>query len=526
MDHIAFHTSTVKTGSGSSETGNVTALSSSGKGVMALGSGMSFFDLMFARLASSEKSKTTSVKAESSQQNNFEVTKLPGGNLGVNLTGSGKNNEPASKLLDQQLKVKGIENDILSNISNKKKFLEWLNSLVAGLPEGEKPVIDMSGKLTKKDLLGSAGNLKFPGLIAAGITPEQLNAAMEKFGRDVLQQYEGDEDIQGVIVGIVKMIPPESKAPFDAIVMPKALFISNGAQNDTMAGQAAMPTPPPNGQTAPAGPLSIGQKPSSYTPMAPLAPETSEGQSLSEAMALAKATANSGNQKAGSGNSEANGTVIQNNNANSSMNPGTQIINLLDFPFAGDLVGFRELGSSDPLMEQLGLNPPGQNITHSANLTQTLTQAQHASSSHPATQIVAAHLQKAAGKGETRNVTLQLEPPDLGKVEVRMQFSAKDKSVKAHMLVEKHETYLMLQRDAHVLERALQDAGLDVNGESLDFELAQDGHEFSHDGSHDGSSGRHSGNSENEPGEMEAIEASMNWYIDPETGSQRYDLLV
>jgi hypothetical protein len=93
------------------------------------------------------------------------------------------------------------------------------------------------------------------------------------------------------------------------------------------------------------------------------------------------------------------------------------------------------------------------------------------------------------------------------------------------MLIEKPETFLMLQRDAQLLERALQDAGLETAGDSLNFELAQDGHEFSHNGGHqgEGSQGQGGGGS-GEPEEL--IQTSMNWYVDPETGLQRYDILA
>lgn len=92
------------------------------------------------------------------------------------------------------------------------------------------------------------------------------------------------------------------------------------------------------------------------------------------------------------------------------------------------------------------------------------------------------------------------------------------------MIVEKPETWLMLQRDAQVLERALQDAGLDAGAENLSFELADQGFDFSGNGSHDGYNGQ--GGGQNAEGEVEIIETTMTWFTDPETGLERYNLMV
>src|SRR5690606_32855292 len=97
----------------------------------------------------------------------------------------------------------------------------------------------------------------------------------------------------------------------------------------------------------------------------------------------------------------------------------------------------------------------------------------------------------------------------------------KDKTVKTAVIAERGETLTMLQRDAHVLERALQDAGLDTNS-SLSFELADDGH-FGQDGGHDG---HRNGASNPQQDDAEIIETTMNWYVDAATGHMRYDILA
>ncbi len=148
---------------------------------------------------------------------------------------------------------------------------------------------------------------------------------------------------------------------------------------------------------------------------------------------------------------------------------------------------------------------------------------------HPATQTVAAQIMKA-GKGGVETMTLRLDPPELGNVNIRLQFG-KDKMVKAHIVVEKPETYIMLQRDAHSLERALQSAGLDTSaGEAISFELAQDNSAFSHKNNGEGGGeknlGGNASGSQNVGMDGEIVQSSMTWNVDSSTGHVRYNIFV
>ncbi|MCK5284376.1 MAG: flagellar hook-length control protein FliK, partial [Alphaproteobacteria bacterium] len=175
------------------------------------------------------------------------------------------------------------------------------------------------------------------------------------------------------------------------------------------------------------------------------------------------------------------------------------------------------------LAEDFGLTGYTSNITSTGNLTQLITQAQHASHPHPATQIVATTIQKSLN-GSSKTIALQLDPPELGKVEISMQFS-KNKTVKISIISEKPETFMMLQRDAHALERILENAGLDVEG-SMNFELADDNHNFNHNGKHDGSRNQTAQNDENNIDDIEILNTSMTWHVDPKTGHMRYNLIA
>ena len=155
----------------------------------------------------------------------------------------------------------------------------------------------------------------------------------------------------------------------------------------------------------------------------------------------------------------------------------------------------------------------------------TATAVQQAGQPHPATHLVAATLTKAAKSGEAKALTIQMDPPELGRVDVRLEFGT-DNTVKAHMIAEKPETFLMLQRDAAVLERALQDAGLDADGSNLSFELAEDGSAFEQNNNGNGNGSSGGGSEDQTDMDEDILHTTMTWQIDPETGHMHYDILA
>ena len=86
---------------------------------------------------------------------------------------------------------------------------------------------------------------------------------------------------------------------------------------------------------------------------------------------------------------------------------------------------------------------------------------------------VAVHVARAAADGDS-NIRIQLQPGDLGTVDVRLHLGA-DGRVTAAIAADRQETLDLLQRDAAGLERALQDAGLRPTDTSLSFSLRGDG---------------------------------------------------
>lgn len=196
------------------------------------------------------------------------------------------------------------------------------------------------------------------------------------------------------------------------------------------------------------------------------------------------------------------------------------------FSVSGTL--FSSMGESfESVLEQMGLTQTAQSAPNSpANLAGLMNANQAAGNTHPASQMVAATIQKAANKGDTTDIKLRLDPPDLGRLEIKLQFDGSGK-LKTFIAVEKPETYLMLQRDAQILERSLQDAGVETDG-AISFEMFQEGEqEFSHDGGHDGQGPFAKGQGDQSDNEEDVIYTSVNWMaIDPETGHTHYSIMA
>ncbi len=87
----------------------------------------------------------------------------------------------------------------------------------------------------------------------------------------------------------------------------------------------------------------------------------------------------------------------------------------------------------------------------------------------PNLKALAAQIVAKAAAG-TKSFEIRLDPPELGRVEVRLTVSH-DGKAEATLTAERPETVALLQRDSQNLERTLKEAGLDVSNSSLNFSL-------------------------------------------------------
>jgi flagellar hook-length control protein FliK len=72
----------------------------------------------------------------------------------------------------------------------------------------------------------------------------------------------------------------------------------------------------------------------------------------------------------------------------------------------------------------------------------------------------------------TSRFTIRLDPPELGRVDVRMHVDPSG-GINARLTVDRPEALDLFQRDQRQLERALAQAGLDSSRTSLEFSLRQ-----------------------------------------------------
>ena len=76
----------------------------------------------------------------------------------------------------------------------------------------------------------------------------------------------------------------------------------------------------------------------------------------------------------------------------------------------------------------------------------------------------------AQSKDGAKEFNIALHPQDLGSIHVRLSVDHGG-AAQAHLSADNPQTLTLLQRDSHLLERALKDAGLNLAGGSLNFSL-------------------------------------------------------
>ncbi|MFP4312695.1 MAG: flagellar hook-length control protein FliK [Alphaproteobacteria bacterium] len=353
-----------------------------------------------------------------------------------------------------------------------------------------------------------------PALSALNITPDQLTELKEQLDtmlerlengeklRDILNGEGIEEnagDFGGIFAGLIQLLPPKAKQ-LQGPMIPAA---ETGARLNNMVvgvNTANFASPQADGMEWDSTSESFQQ--------------ILKGAKGEKAGDLEQILSNAGKE------GKANNMIGM---ENALKNGQTAQLKGWPFSLGGSL--FAPMSYSEGAYDELGIplgNAP--QATSLSPLTSLVMQSQSAGQAHPGTQIVAASIKKMAGSGETKNIRIQLDPPELGRVEIKMSFN-KDKTVKAILTAEKPETFMMMQRDVQLLERALQNAGIDADGSELSFELAQDDQDFGQDGSHDGSRNDARGQGGEDENE-EIIESTMTWHVDPDTGHMRYDILA
>ncbi len=121
---------------------------------------------------------------------------------------------------------------------------------------------------------------------------------------------------------------------------------------------------------------------------------------------------------------------------------------------------------------------------------------------------------KQAVKTGTDHIRIQLQPAELGKVDV--QLTIRDDAVQATVTVERPEALEQLQRDSRQLIQGLEDAGLRTNSDSLTFR-------HGHSGQHDPNSGTSDDNASAQADDQNGAETNEDT---SSNRSRRHDGLI
>jgi len=117
----------------------------------------------------------------------------------------------------------------------------------------------------------------------------------------------------------------------------------------------------------------------------------------------------------------------------------------------------------------LGFAAPSLGLSAPLNADYANPAARPAASLPATAEQVAVQIHKAASAGQDR-VNIKLYPADLGRVDVKLEWTD-DGALRAVISAERSDTLDLLQRDSRALDRALQDAGLKTDSDSLSFDL-------------------------------------------------------
>lgn len=471
------------------------ALQGAQTGVFALGAG-NFWDMILTRLATSGEQKNstnTSDLTKTPLQNDNPLTILQVALAAQSLDDDGNiviSSESDQKKLQGQLDLTNKLINHLKNVLPESSEKEGLFKQVLVKLQNKSETLQASLSMLENGIITKdtpVEDIPLPLLISLGLNPAEISTVTEKI-QDLEKKLGRDITVEDLIAGVGGiLLPPENTTvsilnslneqsePTDE--MAKALNALDVGGDGTIKAQNASPE---NGLPLKSGEEAKILNPNTQKELAEFKNHLTSGinhQNRQSADPMLPVMLDS---------SETSSTIFH--------SYGFQANNTLNF---------------------------GSVAQASSMISSSTIAGQH----HPATQLVAATLVRQGKEGSDSTMTLRLDPPELGNVSIRLQFN-KGKSVKAHLTIEKPETYMMLQRDVLSLERALQSAGLDTDNNAVTFELAQNNSgEFGSENGGDKGFGGNSAGPQNVSSE-DVVYSSISWQVDPSTGHIRYNIFA
>lgn len=511
-----------------------------------------FLDMLLGQVSVEEiqtsEGKTLTLKSDPSLADKGDEVLQEKGDLNLlqlALLGQEANTNIDEKLAE--LRVERLDNRV-------NQLTKLIDHLTNGLPAN----VDQSGSLealvsrlqerlenleTKIDMMRdgeglSDPNSAFPLLIATGLNPNQMTGITQRIN-EVENKLGRPLTVEDLIAGVANIIPAPGTDEADGFSVGDTLELANKyagdseaekliamAENTVLTDELAEQLN--NLQTG--GTQDNGLTSDDLQKMAGLVNSALNKQlsgeeitpgALPEEQIVQTLRSNAELQ-------ELRNTIKNKNNNNGIVKANLEALSDNAAPITGGFSGDIFLPESwstlfTDMFEAFGIDiDSGIPLTPSMQAIHSTTAITHAGQPHAATQMVATQMTKAAEKGAAQEMTIQLDPPELGRVEIKLEFGP-EKTIKASLVVEKPETYLLLQRDVAALEKALENAGLDAGSSDLNFELADSGYDF--DGDKRGQGQESAGNRANELNE-EIIETTMSWEFDPETGHTHYSILA
>jgi flagellar hook-length control protein FliK len=158
----------------------------------------------------------------------------------------------------------------------------------------------------------------------------------------------------------------------------------------------------------------------------------------------------------------------------------------------------------------------------SAPVSAAVTQHIHVGPQQSTTPDVNALAVQIAAKSQSgaRQFDIRLDPPELGRVDVRLSIDATGKA-EAHLTADHPETLSLLQKDSSTLTQALRDSGLDVSQRGLNFSLRG---QNSQSGNDNGGQGRGPRSSLAATRQIDAVQTASS--ISYTGGASRLDIHV
>jgi flagellar hook-length control protein FliK len=251
------------------------------------------------------------------------------------------------------------------------------------------------------------------------------------------------------------------------------------------------PAPQPDADTNAAAPATQSAQPTPATPVT-MPTATADGAVVTTTAAAAAPAAQPREHAARSGKNESNAGKAPTDAAQAAGPANPTVAQRAATNSAPAQQAAKEtIAAAAPTLDAPEAPAPAPTNAASTASTQASSHTQHAvldqAARAPASAQVAREIVRHFN-GESTSFELRLDPPELGRVEVRLEVT-RDHRVTAVIAADSPQALTELARNARELEQMLQSAGLELSDSGLSFDLRQGHEQASNAQAHAGASG-------------------------------------